>query len=133
MLKMKNSPSKYVFNINPVPASRPRLSRYGAFFTGPYKKFRTEATPIILKVIGNEIIFPLDHLIVTIELCVVRPKKTVLLYPRADVDNYAKSILDLMNGKLWKDDQQVVMLEVSKQWSTYDVGYFTVQVSPVLS
>ena len=70
---------------------------------------------------------------VKLYLFIEKPKTSKLLYPRPDVDNYAKSILDLLNGKLWKDDQQVIQLLVNKQWSKYDVGYFTVEVSQMLS
>ena len=33
---------------------------------------------------------------------------------RGDVDNYAKTILDGLNGAAWEDDSQVVHLEVTK-------------------
>ena len=40
------------------------------------------------------------------------------VHPRiADIDNVAKSILDGMNGIVYKDDYQVVELKVCKKWS----------------
>ena len=36
---------------------------------------------------------------------------------KPDVDNYAKGILDGLNSVLWKDDNQVVDLHVSKWYS----------------
>jgi len=33
---------------------------------------------------------------------------------RGDVDNYAKSILDALNGVAWKDDSQIVEVTVRK-------------------
>ena len=37
--------------------------------------------------------------------------------PSGDLDNYAKSILDGMNGVVWGDDRQVVMLAAQKGWA----------------
>lgn len=34
---------------------------------------------------------------------------------KGDVDNYAKSILDALNGVAWADDKQVLELKVTKK------------------
>ena len=39
---------------------------------------------------------------------------TIRPISRPDTDNYAKSVLDALNGILFKDDSQVVALEVQK-------------------
>ncbi|MDC3414289.1 RusA family crossover junction endodeoxyribonuclease [Terrihalobacillus insolitus] len=36
---------------------------------------------------------------------------------KSDIDNYSKSILDSLNGILWKDDAQVVSLTANKYYS----------------
>lgn len=36
---------------------------------------------------------------------------------KPDVDNYAKAVLDALNGIIFKDDNQIVKLTVSKQYS----------------
>jgi Holliday junction resolvase RusA-like endonuclease len=33
---------------------------------------------------------------------------------RGDIDNYAKSVLDALNGVAFKDDKQVIILELEK-------------------
>ena len=33
---------------------------------------------------------------------------------KGDIDNYAKSILDALNGVAWEDDKQIVSLKVTK-------------------
>lgn len=38
---------------------------------------------------------------------------------KSDLDNYAKSILDAMNGLVYKDDSQVVDLKLSKHYSDF--------------
>lgn len=37
---------------------------------------------------------------------------------RPDADNYAKLVLDAMNGIFWRDDAQIVKLKVEKHYST---------------
>lgn len=119
------------FNINPIAASRPRISQFGAYFSGPYKKFRLEANDVVLNTIGNSHnIFNEGVLTVVIELFVTKPKTTILDFPRPDVDNYAKAILDVCNEKIWDDDQRITNLVVSKSWANLDEeGYFTLSVS----
>jgi hypothetical protein len=35
---------EWTFNISPVAASRPRVSKWGAYYTGPYKEFKEKAS-----------------------------------------------------------------------------------------
>jgi Holliday junction resolvase RusA-like endonuclease len=47
-----------------------------------------------------------------------RPKKTVLSSPQADVDNFAKAVLDAVtHAGIWRDDRQVEMLMIRKAWA----------------
>lgn len=39
---------------------------------------------------------------------------------RPDVDNYAKSILDSLNGITWRDDSQIVSLTINKRYGEVD-------------
>jgi Holliday junction resolvase RusA-like endonuclease len=47
-----------------------------------------------------------------------KPKRGKRQYPsvRPDIDNYAKAILDALNGVMWADDGQIVQLTVSKSY-----------------
>ena len=122
----------YKFPINPVAASRPRVSKFGAYFTGPYKKFRSLAAIVINRILGRNFTPMSGKLAVDIKCFVTRPKSTKLEYPRADVDNYSKAILDSLNGKLWDDDSQITALFISKQWANPDEeGYFIVEIEEV--
>jgi len=122
----------YKFPINPVAASRPRVSKFGAYFTGPYKKFRSAAAIVINRILGRNFAPMSGKLAVDIKCFVTRPKSTKLEYPRADVDNYSKAILDSLNGKLWDDDSQIIALFISKQWANPDEeGYFIVEIEEV--
>jgi len=60
--------------------------------------------------------------IVLIDLYYPRPKKPTHPFPsRSDVDKAARSILDALTGVAWIDDQQVVVLRVTKRYQS-DAG-----------
>lgn len=120
---------KWKFPISPVAASRPRVSKWGAYFTGTYKDFRNEAKPIVLDITKGW--KPTDNkLWVYVGVYPTKPKTSKLQYPRPDIDNYLKSILDLCNGVVWKDDAQIVFIEATKAWAKSD-GYFTLEIKEI--
>ena len=124
---------EWSFPISPVAASRPRVSKHGAYFTGPYKKFRADMVELIPEIIGNAFV-PYDMpLSVDVEIYVKQPKKTKLTAPRGDIDNYLKAIFDSLNGWLWEDDKQINTVYATKQWAParYDGGYFTIGVGKI--
>lgn len=117
------------FDINPVAASRPRVTRAGhTYYSGPYKTFRKDMELILEERFGD---FDPQAAPLTVEVnCfVTKPKNTKLWTPRADVDNYAKAILDSFNGKFWEDDKQITHLTVTKSWteSHEHLGYFDIK------
>ena len=126
---MGESLPEYTLPISPIAASRPRLSRHGAYFTGPYKKFRCECAEIVYEVLGTDYELLEGPLAVDLELFVTRPRRTKLDAPKADIDNFVKAVLDVLNGKLWVDDSQILKLHATKQWAEVgEEGYFTVGV-----
>ena len=59
------------------------------------------------------------------------PKASAPLYPRPDVDNLAKAVLDaLTDAGAWGDDSQVVSLGVRKKWSQVAHTLITITESP---
>lgn len=118
------------FNINPVAASRPRVGKWGAYYTGTYKTFREEAAAKVWDILGTELQPFSGPLAVSIELYVKQPKTTERGWPKADIDNFAKAVLDTMNKKVWEDDSQIISLYVTKQWAPKgEDGYFTMSVN----
>jgi Holliday junction resolvase RusA-like endonuclease len=114
------------FLLDPVPASRPRFrvmkSKGGKpfvgapYYDGRYKTFLAEAKASLPK-FDEPIEGPLQ---VAIECCVARPKTTQRDYPRGDVDNYAKGVLDVLTDRgLWNDDDQVIDLQVTKCFTAH--------------
>lgn len=103
--------------INPVPASRPRVTRWGTYYSKTYKNWKKDAAKWLenLKVEKT-----LDgELITVVESTVRKPKTTKRSNPRGDIDNYSKAPLDAINEtELWLDDDQVVMLIATKKFTT---------------
>ena len=124
--------AEFVFSINPIAASRPRVSKWGAYYTGPYKKFKIDAVKTVADTLGSEW-EPLEgNLRVEVFVHVTQPKRTKLDYPKADIDNYLKAIFDCLNGKLWVDDKQVVLVHASKAWAEPGVeGFFSLRVEEI--
>lgn len=103
-----------VIELAPVPAARPRVSKWGTYYPPNYKDWKKAA----------EAFFPFSPtplegaLAVELEVVCKRPKKPTSPIPTGDVDNYAKAALDAVNdAKLWHDDKQVVSLAVSKRYA----------------
>lgn len=122
--------SGWRFDINPVAASRPRVGKWGAYYTGTYKAFREEAAGKVWDILGTDFQPLSGPLTVSIELFIKQPKSTEREWPKADIDNFAKAVLDIMNGKVWEDDSQIVSLYVTKQWAAKgEDGYFILSVN----
>jgi Holliday junction resolvase RusA-like endonuclease len=117
---------KWKFPISPVAASRPRVSKWGTYFTGTYKDFRTEAKHVVLDLTKGW--KPTEKkLVVSVGIYPTKPRTSKLDVPRPDIDNYVKAIFDLCNGIVWKDDSQIVEMFAEKSWAKGD-GYFTVDI-----
>jgi Holliday junction resolvase RusA-like endonuclease len=121
---------EWKFDISPVAASRPRVGRWGAYYSGPYKDFREKAAEKVYEVIGTDRKLLSGPLCITLELYVKRPKKTSRGHPRADLDNYTKAVFDILNGKLWEDDSQIISMYVTKEWAEVGSdGYFVLGIN----
>jgi len=107
---------------NPVPASRPRVARWGVYFGKKYTAYRNDAPSTIaeaVKLAGVEDLLPLkDTLFISAIYEVQQPKKTKLQYPNPDIDNYDKALFDCL-GKagIWDDDKQILASFSMKRWA----------------
>lgn len=110
----------------PVPASRPRVTKWGTYYTGTYKRWMKDAEVAI-----PEAESPFEgNLVVTLDLVAARPKTTKRANPRGDIDNYIKAVLDALTKKgYWNDDDQIVTLHADKRWpSDKEEPHFTVRI-----
>jgi len=120
----------FIYDGTPKPAPRPRVARWGGMYD-PGAKDK--------KAIGNYVagLMPKDWNPIEgeIQIYIKCYKPTIsafnktetylaelgLLRPhkKPDVDNYAKTILDGLNGIVWEDDGQIVDMEIKKYYSQY--------------
>lgn len=107
--------SKVFVPVHPIPASRPKVSKYGTYYTKTYAEWRKVAGKWI------EANFQLDPvetpLVVFLESIATKPRTSRLVYPRADVDNYAKAALDILNEQAWRDDDLIIKLTTAKRFA----------------
>ena len=113
-----------VFNVEPCPASRPRVSRWSTYYPKRYTQFKED-----MKALTSEMdTTPCDKLIsVDIEFNVRIPKSWTKKKKKekngqycdnsSDIDNYLKAILDSLNGVLFVDDRQIVEVYARKRYS----------------
>jgi Holliday junction resolvase RusA-like endonuclease len=104
-----------VFPLEPVAASRPRVTRWGTYHAKPYKEWLTAAGKSLAAVDAR---FPEGHLAVEVEIICTRARTSKLSTPKGDVDNYAKAALDaITHAGIWPDDKWVVDLLIHKRFA----------------
>ena len=107
--------------MEPRPTPRPTVTRSGiSFYPKKYKDYRAVWAKEWEKFDELEPNIPVEVSIV----CEYKPPKTLkgrkYPFPRHDVDNLAKAILDSMNKVLFHDDTVVVSLKVKKFYGVKD-------------
>ena len=115
---------KVTFHVTPVPASRPRVTRWSTFYGKKYTEFKAA-----MEIAKSDIhCLPLeDNVYAKLDFFVQIPKSWSkkkkeakngkFCNNNADIDNYCKAIMDSLNGKYYIDDRQVVMLRARMFWS----------------
>jgi len=106
------------FPFDPVPASRPRVTKRGiTYYAKSYKAWKRLAEHWMVR--GTLNLDAATPLWVETEAIVRKPETSRLDYPRGDVDNYAKGPLDAITniGGYWKDDRQILCLVSSKRFA----------------
>ena len=105
------------FCLNPVPASRPKVTRWGVYYGKNYTAWRKAAMELI-----KESTDTIDkYCTVLVEQIVLKPKTSKKDFPRGDVDNYAKAPMDILTKKkFWTDDDMVTFMGSSKRFADPD-------------
>ena len=113
-----------IFNISPVPASRPRVTRWSTYFPKKYTQFRKD-----FKLILDDLDIELSEglLYAKLDFFMQIPKswsnKKKLAKEgkyadnNVDVDNLVKACLDSCEGVFYENDNQVAMIRARKFYS----------------
>ena len=111
-----------VFNINPVAASRPIVSKYGVRYSKAYTEWRKDFKWLVGT--STELTGTLSC---TLLLYIQMPKSwskkkkaemnKQLHIQKPDIDNLAKAVLDGVSGSYFRDDSQIAILHAQKYWA----------------
>lgn len=112
------------FYVSPVPAARPRVTRWATFYPKKYTQFKKDMDMAL-----NDVVFiPFEtNIYAKLDFFIQIPKswskkkksskQGQFCDNNADIDNYCKAILDSLNEVYYKDDRQIVMLKARMYWS----------------
>lgn len=102
----------------PIPASRPRVSRWGTYYGKTYDNWRKLAASVI-----ESRFEPATGPLAVLTIVVLpKAKSSKLDYPRGDIDNYEKAVWDSVtnNRAVWQDDNQIVCSTTLKAFESGD-------------
>lgn len=130
---------KLALNITPVAKGRPKFNmRTGHAYTpGKTRSFESELRDLVSQESSweegtpNMPTLPLGGALgVHTIFYLPRPKSVKRMYPttRPDGDNFAKGLLDALNGIVWKDDSQIVDLTIAKRYCDGPIGRIELSV-----
>jgi Holliday junction resolvase RusA-like endonuclease len=114
--------------VKPVPASRPRIPRYGKpYFPKTYKKWRDDAAKVLPQYNGTPIDYPVS---VSVTFAIPRSKTSKLVVPAGDGDNFEKALYDLLVRKEYlSDDKWITTARWRKRFLPYgEQGYTTITI-----
>lgn len=113
-------PQALYLPIPPVPASRPRVARFGTYYSKRHQNYVKQFSafisvePPIWDYLTKD-----QHLIVGLEFVCKRPKRLTVDTPAVDIDNLMKLPLDCMTSAeiFWHDDMQITTVMAHKRYA----------------
>jgi len=114
--------------VKPVSASRPRVTRYGSYYSDSYMAYRKETHSFLQSIAKNYPIKGKTLFAVHCEFICYKPSKpSNPKCPRYDIDNMEKAIYDAITHAkmIWHDDIQIVRNVNSKRYQEDGEEYGT--------
>ena len=115
---------RYSFNIDAVPASRPRVTRWSTYYPKKYTAFREAMGIITDHMEFDKVTGPIKvETVIYLPMPKSWSKKKKELFNgqwkmnNCDNDNYEKAVWDSLNGKAWEDDCQIVWNETKVMYA----------------
>jgi len=116
--------NKETFNIAPVPASRPRVTRWGTHYSKRYTQFRKDFAALLDEFDTQ---LQLGLLSIRLDFFLQIPKswskkkklakESKYADNNVDIDNLCKAVLDGLEGRYYFNDNQIVMIRARKYYS----------------
>lgn len=114
---------KIVFDLAPVPASRPRVTQWGTHYAEKYTQFRADMGKLMLQ---NKRTMYKEPLRIDATFFILIPKSHsqkrknemdgTYCATNIDLDNLEKALYDSMNDYIYVDDRQIVEHTTRKKW-----------------
>ena len=125
---------EFTIPVEPHPASRPKVNRYGVTYSKGHLRYQREFFQWYQSLPEPPLVEPFAKptvLAVTMIFRCTKPPTSRLSTPRYDIDNLVKLPLDCMTktGAFWDDDSQIEMLVAYKVFEP-EPGT-TVQISEI--
>lgn len=126
---------KHTLMIQPVPASRPRVTRWGTYYSKTYQKFRDEIKPLIPDMeLKKGLIKATQTFYFKIPKSYTKKQRSELgeyCTKNVDNDNLEKALWDSLNGIAFDDDRQIVENVTAKKWSKGE-GYIEFKIEKII-
>ena len=124
------------FNISPVPAARPRVSRFSTYYPKKYTQFRKDFA-LILESLDTKLVEGLLYAKMDFFMQIPKSwsnkqklaKEGCFADNNVDVDNLCKAVLDSCEGYFYENDKQVAMIRSRKFYSIN--GRIEFELSPI--
>ena len=128
---------KIIINKDPVACTRPRVTRFGVYYPKKYQEYKDYLKDYLislnLKKLEDNALYLNIIFNIQIPNSMSKKKKQELIgkyvIKKPDIDNYLKSIMDGMNGIIYKDDNQIASINIIKKYvidnpnSEIEIGY----------
>lgn len=110
---------EYRFELTPVPASRPQMTKRGqTYYPARHRAYEQALRPLIDELEPYQFDFGVPWAVYA-EFVLPRFKTSCHPFPRTDVDNLFKLPIDVMtsSGKFWKDDHEITEAHIYKRFA----------------